>query len=83
MNQQDIQAIRAIITRHKRWDMLFGLLGVLALMIGVLTFTALFADMAMKGFERLDYDFMTNFPSDGRAAPASFRLGSARYWSCL
>jgi phosphate transport system permease protein len=63
MNQQDIQAIRAIITRHKRWDMLFGLLGLLALMIGVLTFTALFVDMAMKGFARLDYDFMTNFPS--------------------
>ena len=63
MNQQDIQAIRAIITRHKRWDMLFGLLGLLALMIGVLTFTALFADMAMKGFARLDYEFMTNFPS--------------------
>jgi hypothetical protein len=32
-------------------------------MVGVLTFTRLFADMAMKGFERLDYDFMTNFPS--------------------
>jgi len=63
MNQQDIQAIRAIITRHKRWDMLFGLLGLLALMVGVLTFTALFADMAIKGAGRLDYDFMTNFPS--------------------
>ena len=63
MNQQDIQAIRAIITRHKRWDMLFGLLGLLALMVGVLTFTALFADMAMKGAARIDYDFMTNFPS--------------------
>ncbi|MBP6096438.1 MAG: phosphate ABC transporter permease PstA [Methyloversatilis sp.] len=63
MNKQDIQAIRAIITRHKRWDMLFGLLGLLALMIGVLTFTALFADMAIKGAERIDYDFMTNFPS--------------------
>jgi len=63
MNQQDIQAIRAIITRHKRWDMLFGLLGVLALMIGVLTLTVLFADMAIKGAARIDYDFLTNFPS--------------------
>jgi hypothetical protein len=63
--------------------MLFGLLGVLALMIGVLTFTALFADMAMKGAERIDYDFMTNFPSDVRAAPASFPPGSVRSWSCL
>ncbi|MCR6667185.1 MAG: phosphate ABC transporter permease PstA [Methyloversatilis sp.] len=63
MNQQDIQAIRAIITRHKRWDMLFGLLGLLALMIGVLTLTVLFADMAIKGAARIDYDFLTNFPS--------------------
>lgn len=63
MNQQDIQAIRAIITRHKRWDMLFGLLGVLALMVGVLTLTVLFADMAIKGAARIDYDFLTNFPS--------------------
>jgi len=63
MNQQDIQAIRAMIARHKRWDMMFGLLGLLALMIGVLTFTALFAEMAIKGAERLDYDFFTSFPS--------------------
>jgi phosphate transport system permease protein len=63
MNQQDIQAIRAIITRHKRWDMLFGLLGLLALMVGVLTLTVLFADMAIKGAARIDYDFLTNFPS--------------------
>jgi len=63
MNQQDLQAIRAIITRHKRWDMLFGLLGLLALMVGVLTLTVLFADMAIKGAARIDYDFLTNFPS--------------------
>ncbi|WP_430434590.1 phosphate ABC transporter permease PstA [Methyloversatilis sp.] len=63
MNQQDIQAIRAIIARHKRWDMLFGLLGLLALMVGVLTLTVLFADMAIKGAARIDYDFLTNFPS--------------------
>jgi phosphate transport system permease protein len=63
MNQQDIQAIRAIIARHKRWDMLFGLLGLLALMVGVLTLTVLFADMAIKGAGRIDYDFLTSFPS--------------------
>jgi phosphate transport system permease protein len=63
MNPQDVQAIRAIITRHKRWDLLFGILGLLALMIGVLTFVALFADMAIKGMGRIDYAFMTSFPS--------------------
>lgn len=63
MKQQDLQLIRGIIARAKRWDALFGVLGVLALMIGVLTFAALFVDMAVQGIPRLDADFFTNFPS--------------------
>lgn len=63
MRVTDLEAIRAIITRAKRWDMLFGLLGILALMIGILTLAALFLDMALAGFGRLDADFFTNFPS--------------------
>lgn len=63
MKQQDLQLIRGIIARAKRWDALFGVLGVLALMIGVLTFAALFVDMAVQGVPRLDADFFTNFPS--------------------
>lgn len=59
----DVQEIRAIIARHKRRDVIFALCGVLALMIGVLTFAALFADMAIRGIPRLDLDFFTNFPS--------------------
>ncbi|MFO7189435.1 MAG: phosphate ABC transporter permease PstA [Pseudomonadota bacterium] len=59
----DIQELRAIIARHKRRDYIFAVCGILALMIGVLTFTALFADMAIKGVPRLDWDFFTNFPS--------------------
>jgi len=39
------------------------LVGVLALMIGVLTFAALFFDMAMQGLGRLSWEFFTNFPS--------------------
>jgi len=58
-----IGEIRAIIARHKRWDTIFAVCGMLALMIGVLTFTALFADMAIKGVGRLNIDFFTNFPS--------------------
>jgi phosphate transport system permease protein len=38
-------------------------LGLVALMIGVLTFAALFADMAWKGAGRLDWDFFTHFAS--------------------
>jgi len=39
------------------------LVGVLALMVGVLTFAALFANMALDGIGRLSWDFFTNFPS--------------------
>jgi phosphate transport system permease protein len=63
MRERDLQAIRSIITRAKRWDALFGVVGLLALMIGVLTLAALFLDMAVAGFGRLDADFFTNFPS--------------------
>ena len=55
--------IRALIVEHKRWDLIFAICGVIALMIGVLTFAALFLDMAVKGVPRLTPDFFTNFPS--------------------
>jgi phosphate transport system permease protein len=55
--------LRALIAAHKRWDMAFGILGVLALMIGVLTFTALFVDMLIDGAARLTPDFFSSFPS--------------------
>jgi phosphate transport system permease protein len=69
LQNQDLQAIRALIARAKRWDTFFGVLGILALMIGVLTFTALFVDMAIRGVPRIDYEFLTSFPSR-RAASA-------------
>jgi phosphate transport system permease protein len=69
MNQQELQALRTMIVVHKRWDMMFGLLGILALMIALMTFTALFADMAIKGVGRIDWNFLTSFPSR-RAADA-------------
>jgi phosphate transport system permease protein len=63
LESQDLQAIRALILKAKRWDAFFGVLGILSLMVGVLTFSALFVDMAIQGIPRLDGDFFTNFPS--------------------
>ena len=63
MMRQTVEEVRALIVRHKRWDLAFSMLGLLALMIGVLTFTALFAGMALDGAARLSPDFFTNFPS--------------------
>lgn len=63
MLKQDVSEIRALIARHKRRDMLFALCGLLALMVGVLTFFVLFAGMVIDGLPRLSFDFFTNFPS--------------------
>jgi phosphate transport system permease protein len=60
---KDLNQIRGLIASHKRWDAIFGLCGLLALMVGVLTFAALFIDMAVSGLPRLDWDFLTSFPS--------------------
>jgi phosphate transport system permease protein len=66
------------IAARKRYDVLFTIIGVIALMIGILTFAALFADMAIKGLPRLDLDFFTNFPSrrPGQAGILSAWVGS-------
>ena len=63
MKAADLAAIRAIITRAKRWDLFFSLLGILSLMVGLLTFAVLFIDMAIQGVPRLSYEFFTSFPS--------------------
>jgi phosphate transport system permease protein len=60
---RDLESVRALIARHKRWDAVFVAVGVSALMTGVLTFAALFVDMAVDGLGRLSWEFFTNFPS--------------------
>jgi phosphate transport system permease protein len=77
---RDLGTMRALIASHKRWDRLFGLCGLLALMVGVLTFAALLADMAIAGIPRLDADFFVNFPS---RRPAQAGILSAWVGSCL
>ncbi len=77
---RDLDAIRRLIASHKRWDLMFAICGVLALMVGLLTFTALFVDMAIDGVPRLSWDFFTNFPSR-KAAQAG--ILSAWVGSCL
>jgi phosphate transport system permease protein len=75
-----VEQVRALITRHKRWDMIFGLFGLFALMVGVLTFVALFVDMAIDGVPRLSLDFFSNFPS---RRPGQAGILSAWVGSCL
>ena len=58
-----VREIRALIKAHKRWDLVFAIVGLLALMVGVLTFAALFGQMALEGAPRLSWEFFSHFPS--------------------
>ncbi len=64
-----VESLRVNIARRKRLDLIFGLCGIMALSVGLVTIAALFADMAIDGWARFNPDFFTNFPSR-RAANA-------------
>jgi phosphate transport system permease protein len=78
MTNEKAEALRAIIRRHKRLDVLFGIVGLLAMSIGILTLVALFTEMVIDGFPRLSAEFFTNFPSRraGSAGILSAWVGS-------
>jgi phosphate transport system permease protein len=62
-------SIQSIVKKSRRWDLIFGIVGFLALCLAILSFVTLFAEMAYSGWSRLNPDFFTNFPSR-RAANA-------------
>ncbi|MBI5717526.1 MAG: phosphate ABC transporter permease PstA [Burkholderiales bacterium] len=72
------EQIRALIRLAKRWDRFFALLGLLAMMVGILTLVALFTEMVIDGLPRLNLDFFTSFPSRraGQAGILSAWVGS-------
>jgi phosphate transport system permease protein len=59
----DVATIRALIAKHKFWDYVFSLVGLLAMLVGVITLIALIVDLAMDGAHKLSWDFFTHFPS--------------------
>lgn len=52
-----------IIARRRRQDAAFRVVGVLCTLVGILTLGALLADLLVDGLGRLDWAFMTSFPS--------------------
>ncbi len=58
--------------------MIFGLIGILCLAIGLLTFATLFVDMLLDGYTRLRPEFFTEFPSRraGQAGILSAWIGT-------
>jgi phosphate transport system permease protein len=66
---KNLAEVRAMIRRHKRNDFTFSIIGLIALMIGLLTLLTLFIDLVMDGYPRFTLEFLTEYPSR-RAAHA-------------
>jgi len=60
---KNLEEIRALIRRHKLNDYIFSIVGLIALMVGLLTLLTLFVDLVMDGYPRFNPEFLTNFPS--------------------
>jgi phosphate transport system permease protein len=63
MSDFNLEATRAIIRKHKAYDLFYSGVGLFCLSVALLVFVALFGSMAFNGFERLSWDFFTSFPS--------------------
>lgn len=66
---KNLAEIRAMIKRHKLNDSMFAVLGLLALMLGLITLLVLFTDLIIDGSGRFSVEFLSTFPSR-RAANA-------------
>lgn len=55
--------IRAAIARHRLRDALFAVLGLLALLAGMVTLLALIVDLVVDGAARLSWPFLISYPS--------------------
>ncbi|WP_448507678.1 phosphate ABC transporter permease PstA [Immundisolibacter sp.] len=76
----DAQTVRQLVARAKYWDKAFVIIGLLAVMVGLLTLAVLLAGLVHDGAGRLDWGFFSNFPSR-RAEQAG--ILSALVGSCL
>lgn len=75
---ENLDAVRAMIKRHKRNDILFATIGLIAIMFGLLALLTLFVDLVMDGYPRFNIQFFSDFPSRraGSAGLLSAWVGS-------
>jgi phosphate transport system permease protein len=66
---KNLTKVRAMIKRHKANDYIFAVIGIIALMIGLLTLLTLFIDLIYDGSARFNLQFLSDYPSR-RAAHA-------------
>lgn len=66
---QNLEQVRAMIKRHKLNDYIFSIIGLIALMVGLVTLLLLFVDLIYDGSGRFSLEFLSEYPSR-RAAHA-------------
>lgn len=54
---------KRIIAKRKRQDFVFNIVGIVCTLVGIVTLGALLADLLMDGLTRLNWTFLTSFPS--------------------
>src|SRR6185436_11682764 len=54
---------KAIIAKRKRQDFIFNVIGIVCTLVGIVTLGALLVDLFRDGVARLDFGFLTSFPS--------------------
>lgn len=69
---------KGIIAKRKRQDFLFNIVGILCTLVGIVTLGALLVDLLMDGLVRVNWGFLTSFPSRfaGRAGILSSWVGT-------
>ncbi|MCF8186974.1 MAG: phosphate ABC transporter permease PstA [Sulfuritalea sp.] len=60
---KNLTEVRAMIKRHKMDDYIFSIIGIIALMIGLLTLLTLFIDLIYDGSGRFNLKFLSDYPS--------------------
>jgi phosphate transport system permease protein len=60
---KNLSEVRAMIKRHKMDDYIFSVIGIIALMIGLLTLLTLFIDLIYDGSSRFNLQFLSDYPS--------------------
>jgi phosphate transport system permease protein len=58
-----VDDLNRIISRRKRQDLIFNMVGIICLLVGIVTLAALIADLAIDGLGRINWQFLTSFPS--------------------
>jgi phosphate transport system permease protein len=80
MQSQDIQKLKANISRRKLWDYIFIIVAILSLLVSILTLIALILQLSITGIPRINWEFLTSF-----ADPAPEIAGVLTAWvgSCI